>query len=1771
MRNAISRAVRQQGERLLRITPSAIAVGLVSAALLPAMLGDLSPASPVLAGTLGLLSKLGGGVLKDLVDDFLKRLRERREKGQAPSEVEIREQLENELLQQWEAGGEAAAALRADASRLLQAVQGVETALAAATDDVKQALAQGLADLGGRFHEFRWMLDEVQQILAEMRTKQALQLALQREQLDLQRQQLVKTNLLLRLQQERVAVPTPLGLPYADEKEISPADVPCPYKGLATFEPEDAGYFFGREELVAELIARLAGTRFLAVVGPSGSGKSSVVRAGLLPAIWQDGLPHSKDWQTLILTPGQHPLEELAIRISLLRQIAPGSLLKDLKTDSQALALAVKQALADQPDHVCLLLVVDQFEEAFALCHDEAERRQFIDALLHAVEARNSRTVVVPTIRADFYGHCADYPNLAAKLQDSVLVGPLSEGELRQVIERPADLVGLVLEPGLVETIMGDVANEPGALPLLSHALLETWQRRRGHTLTLAGYTESGGVTGAIAQTADSVLQQLTPEQQSIARSVFLRLTELGEEGSQDTRRRVAPAELIRTPAETPMVEAVLTTLADARLITTGEETVEVAHEALIREWPALRGWLDEDREGLRTHRHLTEAAQEWQRLAREPGELYRGARLATASEWAEEHAEALNPLEREFLEASQELAHREEAEREAQRQRELEAAQKVAEAERRRAEEQARATSRLRRLAAALAAVFLLAVAAAVFAITQQQQAQDQAHRAEREARLATARALGAQALASLDDRLDLALLLSMESFQLEETLTSGTTLLAGLFHSPHLTTFLHGHINEVLSIAFSPDGKVLASAGSDNTIRLWDVATGQLIGQPLTGHTNWVNSVAFSPDGKILASGSADATIRLWDTSTMLSANAATGQPAVDVLTGHMSGVESVVFSPDGTILASGSGDHTIRLWDVVTREPIGEPLTGHAEGVRSLAFSPDGTILASGSLDNSIRLWDVATGEPIGQPLIGHTNWVNSVAFSPNGKMLASGSFDRSIRLWDVERHQPFASPLSGHTNGVYSVAFSPDGQKLISGSQDRTLRLWDVATGEPIGEPFTGHSHWVWSVAFSPDGQTLASGGGDGTVILWSVTARQPLSRRLGDYPDTPYSRTQWVLGVAFSPDGKTVAAASSDHTLRLWDVATHQPIGQPLIGHTDRVSSVAFSPDGEILASGSADATIILWDMATSQPIGQPLTGHTNWVYSIAFSPDGQTLASGAWDHTVRLWDISTMLSAGVAMGQPTVRLLTGHDDPVRSVAFSPDGKTLASGSCGQLELDQYVCDKPGEIRLWDVATGQPIGQPLKGHTFGVESVVFSPDGQTLASSSDDGTICLWDTSTMLSAGVATGQPIGQPLKGHTHWVMDVDFSPDGTILASAGVGDLTIRLWDVATGQPIGQPLTGHTHWVMDIAFSPDGQTVASGSRDGTIRLWDVATGQPLGGPLGQPFTGHEDAVYSVAFSPDGTTLASGSYDTTIRLWDVATSEPIGLPLTGHSNGVNSVAFSPDGQTIASGSFDHTIRLWDVATSEPIGEPLTGHTDEVWAVVFSPDGKTLASASQDHTIRLWDAATGEPVGEALTGHKAEVNCLAFTHEGILASGSNDNIIILWDVTSGQPIGKPLVGHTDWVNSVAFSPDGKTLASASDDSTIILWDVATGDAIGQPLVGHTDEVWTVAFSPDGKTLASGSADNTVRLWDAATGALLVQSLTGHSHWVNSVAFSPDGRTLASGSEDGTIILWDARIASWQAQACRIANRNLTPEEWEQYLGDEPYRKTCPGLP
>jgi WD40 repeat protein len=1204
----------------------------------------------------------------------------------------------------------------------------------------------------------------------------------------------------------------------------APAPPPdCPYPGMVPFAEADSARFFGREEEVTDLLQRLRLHPFLAVIGPSGSGKSSLVFAGLLPALRRSKLFGSGGWRVCILRPGASPLAALGTALG---------------SDPAEPAQAVVAALAAEAGAQRLLLVVDQLEELFTLGAQEAT--PFTQALLALADSPGC--FVGLTVRADFY------PDLMTSLlwervqAHRAEVVPLSSEGLRQAIVRPAEDVGVFVETALVERLLADAASEPGVLPLVQETLVLLWEHLERRYLPLRAYErmaqgEKTGLQVAIARRADAALAALSPARQAIARRIFLRLVQFGE-GRADTRRQQPLDELRAAGDEAAAFDQTLAHLVASRLLTLSggdggsERMVDIAHEALIGGWPALQEWIQARRAAELTRRRLEEKAQDWVRLGRGRGGLLDEVELAEAESWlgtadARElgYDAALAGLAQASRVAIEAAAQAQEAARQrelaqaralaAEQQRVAEEQLKRAEAESQRAEEQARSSSRLRRLVAGLVVLVILAIGASVIAAVQQQQARTaeaSAKQAEatakQQAAVATSRQLAAQANDLLNhDELNLALLMAVKANKVDNTAEARASLRQGLAYSPLALSFLYGNKNGVCCVAFSPNGQILASGSADGIIWLWNIQARRQDPARLARGLGAVDSVVFSPNGKILASGDAHKTVRLW--------NIATHQQLGAPLTGHTGPVNSVAFSPNGKIVASGSADGTIRLWDVAAHRQIGRPLITHHSGpVNSVAFSPDGKTLASGGcgkrdrygncIQGEIRLWDVATDRQIGTPFTGHTNSINSVAFSPDGKTLASGSLDMTICLWDVATHRQSGAPLAGHTDYVLSVAFSPDGKTLASGSKDRTIRLWDVATHQQLGAPLFGHTSDVLDVTFSRDGRTLASSGKDTTIILWNVAnSWAPLMAHKSD-----------VFSVAFSPDGKTLASGGCGKLdarrnciqgeIRLWDVATDRQIGAPFTGHTNSVNSVAFSPDGKMLASGSLDMTVRLWDVATHRQIGAPLAGHTDYVLSVAFSPDGKTLASGSKDRTIRLWDVATHRQIGAPF--------TGHTNSVNSVAFSPDGKMLASGS-----LDMT-------IRLWDVATHQQLGAPLAGHTDQVFSVAFSPDGKMLASGSQDQSIRLWNVAYRPKLGAP--QP-GAPLIGHSDGVSSVAFSPDGKTLASGSL-DMTIRLWDVATHQQLGAPLTGHASNVHSVAFSPDGEILASGSQDSTIRLWGV-------------------------------------------------------------------------------------------------------------------------------------------------------------------------------------------------------------------------------------------------------------------------------------------------------------------------------------------------------
>jgi WD40 repeat protein/energy-coupling factor transporter ATP-binding protein EcfA2 len=1170
----------------------------------------------------------------------------------------------------------------------------------------------------------------------------------------------------------------------------------CPYKGLDVFEEDDAELFFGREKLVDDLVSRVKESRTIFITGPSGSGKSSLVRAGLIHNLKNGAIKGSERWLYETMKPGREPIKDLALAFSRLKSPNLADYFKAHASEKDVLNKCAESVLSGRKDQH-FLLFIDQFEEVFTQMSQEEERVAFINMLAHAGAVENGRVIILFAMRSDFVSNCATYPALNEMLsQQFRQIGAMQPQELVSAIALPAKHVGLPIEDELIARIINDMKGEPGALPLMQFALkdlLDSQEEKGGViALMLEDYLRHGGIHKSLERHADRSFATFSENEQELARSIFSGLIEIGR-GTQDTRRIAFFDELVPANVKATEVESVVQRLADARLIITdeqaGKDTVTISHEKLIDAWPWLKKLVNENRDVIALQNEIASDAKEWDDHNRDASYLYTGARLATAQEQLEAKNLVLSGSAYEYIRAGSAQQKR--------RQR----------------------TARLGIAAVGVAltvavAIFSLqastnakiastAQAVSTDAVAQKGTAQAASTIAVAQAQISRTSELAAQSVETRERDFQLSLLLAMEAFRSQDTVRSRAALLDATIAHPQLLDFLVGHVGGVSSVAFSPDGKTIASGSDDNTIILWDVETHQPIGQPLTGHTTSVTSVAFSPDGKTLATGSWGSTIILW--------NVKTRQPIGQPLTEHIKPVISVAFSTDGSTLASGSDDNTIILWDVETHQPIGQPLVGHAARIVNIAFSPDDNTLASGSYDNTIILWNVKTRQPIGRPLTGHTNIVLSVAFSPDGDSLASGGGNHEIMLWDVKTHQPIGQPLTGQADFVTSVTFSPDGAILASGGDDNTIILWDVEARHPIGQPLTGHTNSVESVAFSPDGKTIASGSSDNTIILWDADARQPISQSLTEDAGVAFS-------VAFSPDGKTLAGGF-DTTIILWDAPEHEPLAQAaVIKLSSYIFSLAFSQDDQILATTSCVeeigdnpanfdcvlGQIFLYDVKTGQPLGDPLIGHNGWVRTVAFSPDGKTLASGSDDNTIILWDVESRQP----IGQPFAHPLTEHIEPVSSVAFSPDGKSLASGS------------GDNTIILWDVATRQPIGQPLTGHTSAVESVAFSPDGKTIASTSWDATIILWD--------VETHQPIGQPLTGHTSFVRAVAFSPDGKTLAS-GSDDNTIILWDVGSRQPIGQPFIGHSDILRAVAFSPDGKTLASGSDDNTIILWEVS------------------------------------------------------------------------------------------------------------------------------------------------------------------------------------------------------------------------------------------------------------------------------------------------------------------------------------------------------
>ena len=1198
-----------------------------------------------------------------------------------------------------------------------------------------------------------------------------------------------------------------------------PAEGEAPYRGLAAFQPQHAGWFFGRETLTGAIVSRVLADDAVIVVGASGSGKSSLLRAGVIPAL--TGRISTDDpqgvWRVLLLTPGDRPLAALMEQLARIVDTRGESAHCAPRPEPSAcLALAHSAAAVVSDECAGLVLVIDQFEEVFTSCPDPDERRDFIAVVcglsatsaarahdMNSEENTDGQVRLVLGLRADFYPHALRYPQLAALLQHGqVVVAPMSQAELRRAITEPARAAGVALEDGLVDLLLREIAptaadaqvaaHEPGALPLLGHALLTTWTLRRHGMLTVDAYRTSGGIHGAVARTAEEVYTALDEERRRLARDLFLRLVHVTDQ-TADTRRRASRQELLPALPESDVdrLDQVLEAFIEHRLITSSRDTVEIAHEALLTAWPRLRRWIDDDRAGLRVHRQLGDAALAWRDDGRDPHRLYRGPALESVRLWTQDlaHRRALNALERDFLDAS------------------LQAAQAEDDARRRR-------TRRLHQLISSLTVLVLLVALLAGYAFEQRSNATQQRALATAQRNAAISRQVAIEANETRTTDTALAAQLALAAYRISPTPEARSALLDS--YLPPAVTRIATASSVMQCVAVTPDGQSLATCGTGGVAQLWSLHDP---GHPILratvpiGHTDTLFAAAFSPDGRTLAVGGAGSYL-------------------------------SVFHVP------SSSGPVTLTA-----------RLTGFASTVYSVAFSPNGHTLAAGSADKTIRLWDTtnpAQPHSLGRPLAGFADYVQAVAFSPDGHLLAAGSKDTSVRLWDLTTPatpKPLGAALSAAKKTVYCVAFSSDGRTLAAGSADSNVYLWNLTDpAQPTADnpPLSGPASWVNALAFSPDGTQLAAGDSDSNLWLWNLHSRTVTTTLPHPGP---------VTATAFLPTGHTLITAAADGFARVWRLP-----GPVISTITKPVFSTVISPR-HIMAVGSGAGTAALWNITNSRtptqvgPVLSAPPGTSAFSGNLQISPDGNLLAIGSDDGTVRLWNITDPTHPKLI---PAV--LTGLTTPVESIAFTRDQHTLAASA------------NETTIRRWDIAnlsTPRPLPSVTGPRNY-VFSVAFSPNGQILAAGSADDTVWLWNVSDPIHP-----RPLAKPLTNLTNYIYTIAFSPNGHVLA-AGSADHTVQLWDVTDPTnpvALGPPLTGPNNYIYTIAFSPDGTTLAAATGEGTVWLWD--TTDPHHPSELAALQASTNAQLTVGYDPTSDILAAGGQDNTVELWDTNLSHTI--------------------------------------------------------------------------------------------------------------------------------------------------------------------------------------------------------------------------------------------------------------------------------------------------
>lgn len=1187
--------------------------------------------------------------------------------------------------------------------------------------------------------------------------------------------------------------------------DISQSDsLPNPFKGLEAFQQTDAHFFFGREDLVRKSMQRLGKTRFLAVVGASGSGKSSLVRAGVIPQLRDGKLPGSDRWPIIIFKPGHSPAEALATR---LLPLLPGresterlsSVGKTLGSNGGLHRLA-EEALANLPEEARLVMVIDQFEECFTLAND-MERESFLRLLREAVRVEGGRIIVIITMRADFFGHLSRYPDTAELFeQDNLVIATeMTTASLLRSIQGPAEAIGLSYEEGLVDRILSDVQSQPGSLPLLQHALRLLFEKREGARLTLAAYDSIGGVRRALARHAEQIYDGLKLDQQELMEKVMLRLIEISDTG-EATRRRVKRTDLVFKNIPDSEVQAILDLLTaqDARLLIAsreintsqdqqGEQSIilEVSHEALIREWDRFKSWVQSNLEDLTYNSEILKLAQDWAASGRDASYLLRGKRLPRAEVWLE-GADAI-PLQREFIQVSV-------AERDRSNEEEKKRAEYELNLERQNA-------NRLRIIAVVLVVSLIIAIILTVDSINSRRRAEagevalgtqasiaeqngfdlaTQAAIASTQSAISARSAAEAQSLAlasgagqSLsDNQHDLAVVLAVEANQITNPPPAAQRVLADVGYAQGTRRRLETEFEAVNAIAYTPDGRFVIVGAQTGKMSRIDAESGESIVNYI-GHSSEVTRILFSPDGRSLFSSGGDGQIIMWNTEN---------GDIIRLFEGHRSGVESLDISLDGLKLVSVDRDSRALVWDV-SNGAILQDFVSATTQIQAAVFSQesDKVLLAE---NNTLNMYNLRSGAL--ERALPQDRFENLARLATNADrtILAAVADSTTLILIDISSGREI-SQLTISDTPITRLMFIENPDRIVAASADGRLRVWEIDSG--LLQLTLEADASIEDLSLSPDALQIAGAVANGTLRIWDLTRAEETQRFLG--------QGRFVGSVAYHPNNQIIFSASGN-LVWVWDINSRFAFMQ-LEGHTDRVNDIALNNDGSRAITASTDGTLRLWDTATGKTL-RAMNGEGSSIQAVAFSPTQDRALSGNLAGSVVLWNTIT--------GR-RISVLEGHTETVLALDFSPDGKQALSGS-----LD-------GRVILWDVESGEII-RALEGHTGGIRTVAFSPDGALALSGSSDRTIRLWN--------LADGEEINR-YEGHTGAVSAVSFTPDGTLLVSSSF-DGTIRLWDMESGFELrryqAEHVSGGTVRMMDAVISPNGRWVLSGMDDNSVRLW---------------------------------------------------------------------------------------------------------------------------------------------------------------------------------------------------------------------------------------------------------------------------------------------------------------------------------------------------------